>query len=284
MCLPPAPPSYPSNQPQELTTNSGRMGRTGTGSSRPSLRRLSITVDQVVRHPSPNTAGPSLQVDLHCQSTTESPRAVPSKGGAHANIVTDSTTLPQRVFWHQRGVHCIQAEGCNATTHPLTRVFLGNRHSVVDAVAVTVIPGGLLWCGRPCPCQEAGETFAAACASASSSGEAPWYLKAYSSSADTTGNTVLHSASNRKNALRLGSSCKRFLNVGSSMTEHCSMRQLVMRTAVEQEVEHSAHSVGVGCGVVWCGVGWGGVVPKALLPIGKGQDVLHTGKCTTGRP
>ena len=39
----------------------------------------------------------------------------------------------------------------------------------------------------------------------------------------------------------------------------------------------------VWCGVVWCGVVWCGVV-KVVLPTGKGRDVFHTGKCTTGGP
>ena len=44
----------------------------------------------------------------------------------------------------------------------------------------------------------------------------------------------------------------------------------------------------VQCGAVWRGVAWRGVVwcgvPKALLPMGKGRDVLHTEKFKMGGP
>ena len=43
---------------------------------------------------------------------------------------------------------------------------------------------------------------------------------------------------------------------------------------------------GAGAGAVRVQVGWDGAVrcgaPKALLPNGNGQDVLHMGKCKTG--
>ena len=58
-----------------------------------------------------------------------------------------------------------------------------------------------------------------------------------------------------------------------------------------QLLQCSAEYSGCGvvwCGVVWCGVVWCGVVCcavlKALLSIGKGRNILHTGKCKTDGP